>query len=98
MLPCKGGYNLQLTDSNVATCVCNGAQDNPFAVLDCDDKKDAIILRVCVHIATYVSMYVGMCSEIRVVMISYLSIVVCIYVCMYVCVYVCMYVFMYDCI
>ena len=46
VLTCQAGYNLRSTGSNIATCVCTGAEDNSFAVLDCDDDNEAIILRV----------------------------------------------------
>ena len=48
VLPCPPGYDLQVsTDSNAEyTCVCTGARDDPFAVLDCDENRDAILLRV----------------------------------------------------
>ncbi|XP_019857682.1 PREDICTED: uncharacterized protein LOC109585984 [Amphimedon queenslandica] len=47
VLPCPPGYDLQVSPDNNAeyTCVCTGARDDPFAVLDCDESHDAILLR-----------------------------------------------------
>ena len=48
VLPCPPGYELQtyLDGNNSVSCVCSGARDNQFAVLDCVDERRAIIIRV----------------------------------------------------
>ena len=48
IIPCPPGYDLQVSPDNNAeyTCVCTGARDDPFAVLDCDESHNSILLRV----------------------------------------------------
>ena len=44
--PCRPGYSLRKGESGLAICVCVGAEENPFAVLSCDNEDNTILLRV----------------------------------------------------
>ena len=43
---CRPGYSLRTSERGLAICVCVGAEDNPIAVLNCDDEDNTILLRV----------------------------------------------------
>ena len=43
---CPPGYSLRIGEDGLATCLCVGAEDTPFAVLDCSAESNSVLLRV----------------------------------------------------
>ena len=45
--PCPPGYSLRVDgEGGLATCLCVGAEDTPFATFDCDGESSTVLLRV----------------------------------------------------